>query len=149
VEATSTFITVRSSRCPCSHPQPHSRPVDSQNQELPFAGWEYRPAYLPDPCVMHIGEAGVEEPMWVYLNFMRGPDREHHFVDHPAGIREITSLILTTPVPLQSTVSHRLVESGILSTQKGPKSLLNIGFDGSHRKEIVDFRPHLPLIFQL
>jgi hypothetical protein len=98
---------------------------------------------------MHIGEAGVEEPMWIYLSFMRRLDREHHFVDHAAGIREITSLTLTTPVPLQSTVSHRLVESGILSTQRGPQSLLEIGFDGSRRKEVVDFSPHLPLVFHL
>jgi hypothetical protein len=98
---------------------------------------------------MHIGEAGVEEPMWIYLSFMRRVDREHRFVEHPIGIREITSLTLTTPVPLRSAASRRMVESGILSTQKGPKSLLEIGFDGNRRKEVVDFRPHLPLVFQL
>jgi hypothetical protein len=98
---------------------------------------------------MHIGEAGVEEPMWVYLSFMRRVDREQRFVEHRIGIREITSLTLTTPVPLRSTVSQRVVESGILSTQKGPKPLLEIEFDGNQRKEIVDFRPHLPLVFQL
>jgi hypothetical protein len=125
------------------------RPVDSQNTESPFPAWEYRPAYLPDPLVMHIGEAGVEEPMWVYLSFMRRVDREQWFVEHPIGIREITSLTLTSPVPLRSAVSQRMVESGILSTQKGPKSLLEIAFDGNRRKEIVDFRPHLPLVFQL
>jgi hypothetical protein len=32
-----------------------------------------------------------------------------------------------------------MVESGILE----------IGFDGNRRKEIVDFRPYLPLVFQL
>jgi hypothetical protein len=98
---------------------------------------------------MHIGEAGVEEPMWVYLSFMRRVDREQWFAEHPIGIREITSLTLTSPVPLRSAVSQRMVESGILSTQKRPKSLLEIGFDGNRRKEIVDFRPHLPLVFQL
>jgi hypothetical protein len=65
------------------------------------------------------------------------------------GIREITSLALTTPVPLRSIVSQRMVASGILSAQIGPKSLLEIGFDGNHRKEIADFRPLLPLVFQL
>jgi hypothetical protein len=98
---------------------------------------------------MHIGKAGAEEPMWVYLSFMRRLDREHHFVEHSVSIREITSLTLTTPVPLRSAVSQSLVESGILSTQSGPKSLLEIGFDGNRRKEIVDFRPHLPLVFKL
>ena len=125
------------------------RPVDSQNAGLPFPAWEYRPLYLQDPLVMHIGEAGVEEPMWVYLKFMRRADREHQFVEHPIGVREITNLILTTPVPVRSAVSQRMLESGILSVQSGPKSLLEIGFDGSRRKQIKDFRPHLPLVFQL
>jgi hypothetical protein len=98
---------------------------------------------------MHLGEAGVEEPMWVYLSFMRRVDREHQFVEHPIGIREITRLTLTTTVLFRSTASRRIVESGILSAQKGPRSLLEIEFDGNRRKEIVDFRPHLPLIFQL
>jgi hypothetical protein len=125
------------------------RPVDSQNPELPFPAWEYRPAYLPNSLAMHIGDVGVEEPMWIYLSFMRRVDRLQRFVEHPVGIREITSLTLTTPVPLRSAVAQRMVESGILSTQKGPRSLLEIGFDGNRRKETVDFRPHLPLVFQL
>ena len=125
------------------------RPVDSQNTESPFPGWEYRPSYLPNSLVVYIGEAGVEEPMWVYLNFMRRADRLQRFVEHPVGIREITSLALTTPVPFHSAVSQRVVESAILSTQQGRKSLLEIGFDGRRRKETVDFRPHLPLVFQL
>jgi hypothetical protein len=50
---------------------------------------EYRPAYLPDPLFMNIGEAGVEEPMWVYLNFMQRVQREQWFIEHPIGIRQI------------------------------------------------------------
>jgi hypothetical protein len=41
-----------------------------------------------------------------------------------------------------------MVESGILSSQDGPQSLLEIEFDDNGRKEIVDFRPHLPVVFQ-
>jgi Glyoxalase-like domain len=52
------------------------RPVNSQNTGSPFPAWEYRPSYLPDPHFMDIGEAEVEEPMWVYLRFMRRVDRE-------------------------------------------------------------------------
>ena len=124
------------------------RPVDSQNTESPFPAWKYRPSYLPDPLVMHLGEAGVEEPMWVYLGFMRRFDREQRFVEHPIGIREITNLALTTPASLSSAASQSMVESGILSSQDGPKSLLEIEFDDRGRKEIVDFRPHLPVVFQ-
>ena len=87
--------------------------------------------------------------MWVYLSFLRRADRLKWFVEHPVGIREITSLVLTTAAPLRSAVSQRMVKSGILSTKEGPRSLLEIGFDGKRRREIVDFRPHLPLVFQL
>jgi hypothetical protein len=41
------------------------RPVDAMANDLapPFSAWKYRPAYLPEPLSMYIGEAGVEEPM--------------------------------------------------------------------------------------
>ena len=115
----------------------------------PFPAWEYRPAYLPNPLVMHIGEAGIEEPMWVYMSFMKRAQREHWFIQHPAGIREITGLALTTSVPLCSPVSQRVVESGILSTRTGAAPLLEIEFDGRPRNQFMDFRPHLPIVFQL
>jgi len=44
-------------------------PIDSQGLGPPFPGWEYRPAYLPDPMSIHIGEGGIAEPMWFYLSF--------------------------------------------------------------------------------
>jgi hypothetical protein len=57
-------------------------------------------------------------------DFLRRSHREHHFLEHPIGVREITGLTLTTPVPLLSIASQRIVESGMLSTREGPKSLL-------------------------
>jgi hypothetical protein len=123
------------------------RPADPQDTGLPFTAWEYRPAYLPDPLVMHIGDVGIEEPMWVYLSFMRRDQREQWFIEHRVGIREITGLTLTTPVPLRSNVAQKIVESGILATRTGATSLLEIEFDGNRRKEQMDFRPHLPFVF--
>ncbi len=125
------------------------RPVDPKDTGLPFPAWEYRPAYLPDPLVMHIGDVGIEEPMWVYLSFMRRAQRKQWFIEHPIGIREITGLTLTSPVPLRSSVAQRIVGSGVLAARTGATSLLEIEFDGNRRKEHVDFRPHLPFIFQL
>lgn len=125
------------------------RPFDSQDTGPPFPAWEYRPSYLSDPLLIHIGEAGIEEPMWVYLTFMRRVHREQWFIEHPIGIREITGLTLTTPAPLRSKVSQKVVENRILATRTGAKSLLEIEFDSNRRKEHVDFRPHLPLIFHL
>jgi hypothetical protein len=44
------------------------RPVDPEDTgPPPFPAWEYRPLYLSDPLVMHIGEGGIAEPMWIYL----------------------------------------------------------------------------------
>jgi hypothetical protein len=125
------------------------RPVDPEDTGPPFPAWEYRPAYLSDPLLMYIGEVGIEEPMWVYLSFMRRAQREQWFIEHPVGIREITGLTLTSPVPLRSPVAQRIVESGVLSAQTGATSLLEIEFDSKWRKEHVDFRPHLPFVFQL
>ena len=125
------------------------RPSDSHTTEPPFPAWEYRPPYLPEPLCYHIGEAGVEEPMWVYLSFMRRAQREQWFSDHPVGIREITGLTLVTPAPLRSAVSQAIVENGILTTRGGATSLLEIEFDGNRRNQTVDFRPHLPFVFKL
>lgn len=129
------------------------RPVQAEDgpQETgaPFPAWEYRPAYLPDALSMQIGEAGIEEPMWIHLNFMRRAQRERWFTDHPSGVREITGLTLTTPTPLRSSASQKLVEGGVLATRTGAMPLLEIELDGRQRKERADFRPHLPVIFQL
>src|SRR5579872_1644075 len=88
------------------------RPADSENTACPFPAWEYRPAYLPDPLRMHVGDAGVEEPMWVYMGFVRRSQRGQWFVEHPVGIRAITGLTLTTPTPLHSAASQKIIASG-------------------------------------
>jgi hypothetical protein len=87
--------------------------------------------------------------MWIHLSFMRRAQREGWFTEHPIGVREITRLTLTTPMPLRSNASHKIIESGVLATRTGATSLLEIEFDGHRRKERVDFMPHPPVIFQL
>ncbi|HSB76408.1 MAG TPA: hypothetical protein VLC12_12210, partial [Terriglobales bacterium] len=94
---------------------------------------------------MHIADAGIEEPMWVYLGFMRRVHHQGRFREHPAGLREITGLTLTTPLPLRSQASQTIVAAGILKTQVGAASQLEIQLDGGRRKALMDFRPHLPL----
>ena len=125
------------------------RPVDSQDTGLPFPGWKYRPTYLPDPLFMLVGEAGIEETMWVYLSFQKRAQYLQRFAEHPAGIREISGLTLTTRVPLRSSLSEKIVKSGILTTRTGVTPLLEIEFDSQRQRKRVDFRPHLPLVFQL
>jgi hypothetical protein len=125
------------------------RPVHPKNVGSPFPAWKYQPTYLPEPLSMQIGEAGIAEPMWIHMSFMRRAQREQWFTEHPVGVREITRLTLTTPVPLRSEASQKIVASGVLTTRTGPASLLEIEFDGHRRKEQADFRPHLPVTFLL
>jgi Glyoxalase-like domain len=126
------------------------RPVNPlQSAVLPFPAWEYRPVYMPDSLVMHLAETGVEEPMWIYFGFLRRADRARWFTEHPAGIREITGLSLTSRIPVRSTASQRMIENKILSIQEGAKSLLEIEFDGKQQNRLVDFRPNLPIVFRL
>jgi hypothetical protein len=125
------------------------RPSDPENEAPPpFPSWEYRPAYLPDPLVMHIGEAGIEEPMWVYMSFMKRAQRKQWFIEHQIDVREITAFTLTTSVPLRSIASQKVVESGILATRTGATPFLEIEFDDNRRKKQIDFRPHLPFVFR-
>jgi hypothetical protein len=98
---------------------------------------------------MHIGEAGIEEPMWVHLSFVRRTHREHWFVEHPSGIREITRLILHSPVAVRSSVSETLVRDGVVHIAAGPNYLLEIEFDPNRQKQHIDFRPDLPIVFDL
>jgi hypothetical protein len=113
----------------------------------PFPGWTYKPSYLPEPLAFHIGHAGIDEPMWVYLGFMRRNHREAHFIEHPARLREITGLTLHTPTPLKSEVSRAIVESGILCTRPAGEPLLDIEFDHLRQRRSHDLRPSLPLVF--
>lgn len=124
------------------------RPVDAGSEEVPFPAWAYRPAYLPDPLALHIGEAGMEEPMWVYLGFMQRAGREKHFVEHPNGIRDITGLTLTTPHPLALVTAQIMLAKGILAARVGQEYLLEVEFDGGRQAQVRDLRPHLPMLFR-
>jgi hypothetical protein len=123
------------------------RPVEGAQDKAPFPAWAYRPSYLSTPLAFHIGEAGLDEPMWIYMGFMQRSWREKHFLENPIGIREITGLTLTTPVPLRSIAAQTIIDNGVISTKTGPAYLLEIEFDGGRGRQVKDFRPDLPLLF--
>ena len=108
----------------------------------PFAGWEYRPAYLPAGQAMHIAAAGIHEPMWVYAPFLETPSR---LVEHAAGFRDITRVRLTTPAEEDSRVGRAMADLGIVCLRSGPAHLLELEFDGARKSMDADFRPVLPL----
>jgi hypothetical protein len=122
------------------------RPVAGTADQPPFEAWEYRPAYLPPPMFMYVADAGLEEPMWVYADFLRA--RAHSDVAHPCGMRELTGVRLTSPVPPSSSATLTIVSAGILEWQEGAEHLLDLEFDGARLDRHVDLRPHLPLRFR-
>ena len=97
---------------------------------------------------MEIGDAGVDEPMWVYLGFMRRADRERHFAGHPAGVREISGLTLTSSAMVSSATAEAMLANGVLSTRTGERYLLEVELDGGRSGRMKDFQPGLPLMFR-
>jgi hypothetical protein len=125
------------------------RPVDTPATTPPFPGWEYRPAYLPAPLSMHIGEAGVEEPMWVYFSFLTRNQRQQWFHEHPSGLREITRVVLQTPVPFRSAAAQKLIEAGVVHPETSARYGIEIEFDHNRSGQRVDFGPDLPVVFRM
>jgi hypothetical protein len=125
------------------------RPVNTRATTVPFPARDYRPEWLAPDLKIYLAPTGVEEPMWLFMPFLQRFHHEQRFVAHPNGAREITKLILTTPVPMQSSAAQALVENAILSIREGAEYLLTIELDRGLRQVERDFRPHLPLVFQL
>jgi hypothetical protein len=121
--------------------------VEVDSAATPFAGWSYEPEYLQAPLRMHVGDAGLGEPMWVYMGFLSRRLREQWFVPHANSAREITRVTLVTPVLPGSEASLRAVDDGVLNFVTGAEHLMRIELDGGIRGESVDLRPALPLVF--
>jgi hypothetical protein len=119
------------------------RPTHPEAVTPPFASWVYTPDYFPDGMSLHIGDAGIDEPMWVFMPLSR--QRRIEIPEHPNGIREITALRLTSPKPLRSCAAAALP---ILTVECGSTHLLTIEFDHGAQDESTDLRPHLPLILK-
>ncbi len=129
------------------------RPVSAESVDVSFPAWEYRPPYLPDSVVIHVGEdTPITEPMWFYVSFSRRHDskqaEERQPLKHPIGFQEITGVQLTSPSaqPL-SAVAQTVLRSGLISSRCGSEYLIELSFDGNQQGRSTNFRPFLPLMF--
>jgi hypothetical protein len=128
------------------------RPLQPGTSELPFPAFEYRPAYLPEPCVIHVGEnaGSLSEPMLIYLAFAKRPDHAdtRQLVEHAAGIREVTALRVHGPwQEPPSAALEAALKTGAISWIPGEMNLMEIGFDSESHGKSMEFFPDLPLIF--
>jgi hypothetical protein len=134
------------------------RPTPGHNAAVPFPAWRYEPEWLPAELEIYVGNAGLEEPMWVYMPFLRRQDREGRFTEdqwHPNGVCEITRLMLMTPpspqTHLRSSAAQIAEEAGVMGSRRGTDAAytLAIEFDHGVRQQVMDLRPELPLVLEL
>jgi hypothetical protein len=129
-----------------------------------FDTWDYAPAYLPTGMKIGIAtDAPLSEPMWFYTSSGKAPaefdDGRRQPLLHAAGLRNITGLRCTLPIPATrppatpppatpapAALSPAARASGVQFAQ-GDAHLLEITFDHAARGQRQDFRPALPLIF--
>lgn len=118
---------------------------------LPSATWEFRPPYLPPGSHIEVAtETTRSEPLIFATPFARRPDshapERRQPLEHPAGVREITSLKLILPAAENgSEALRRLTRSGIVEFETGDEHLVEIEFDRGARGLSAQFPPELPL----
>jgi hypothetical protein len=131
------------------------RPTERPNDGLPFATWQYRPAYLPDPLCIEVATnvAVLTEPMLCYLAFAQRSDRyaigRRQPLQDPAGLREITRVKLVSPRAGDvSPEFEAVIKPGLIELNAGAEYLVELGFDGESQGKSADCRPALPLILR-
>jgi hypothetical protein len=128
------------------------RPARPGTDELPFASWQYRPEYLPDPLCFHVAtdSASPETPLLFYLPFGGRPDSKpepRQPMQHPIGFREITRVLVCGPVAPKAETAAAFAQAGAITFEGRQPPLLEIGFDGERAGLRADLRPLLPLLF--
>lgn len=132
------------------------RPTVSGETEPPFASWEYRPEYLPEPLVIHMATDSQmsQRPLLFFIAFGRPPTAydppRRPPLDHPNGLRAITELAITTTDPGFAESTHRRIieqQCPQLKFACGDEHRIELGFDGRTHGRTADFRPELPLLF--
>jgi hypothetical protein len=93
----------------------------------------------------------LTEPMWCYMKSGRAPvdwpAERLQPLDHPAGLREITRVVIGCPGAKGSSVTSTMARNGVIALHAGVEHLMELHFDGGRRGTTLDFRPALPLVF--
>lgn len=118
------------------------RPESASPEPCPFPSWEYRPPTMPDLALQIASEAGLEEPMWC---FMEAFGERLHPAEHPAGFRNVTTVRIVSPPLKKDSVTRTMAKKGLIGFEPGAEHLLELEFDGRTAGRQIDFRPELPL----
>jgi hypothetical protein len=115
------------------------RPGTPGEQPL-FRTWNYRPPYLPDggAIPMATNSERLDEPLLFVLPFGRRPES-------PGTSREVTRVVIETPVAAPSGEAIALAHSRIVEWRRAAAHGMLIEFDRAAAGGAVDLRPALPL----
>lgn len=124
--------------------------------EIPFPTWEYRPPYLPDRLVIHMGVDSevATEPLLFYSTFGRRPDSDEPFrrqpLKHALDLQAVTRLQVSGPQRGAASAALRALEGHCpwLSAVDRGEYVLEVSFDEEARKQVANFRPQLPLVLR-
>ena len=130
-------------------------PGVAESVELPFATWELRPPYLPEPLKLDVADnsADTAEPLLFYMSFGnradRYPSERRQPLDHPAGFKQITAVRLRLPgAPSLSPALQAVAQAGLARFSAGPSHLAEVIFDHEEHGKSEDLRPELPLLLR-
>ena len=129
------------------------RPATASEPVCPFRSWSYRPPTIPGLDLEIAADTEPGEPMWCFMKTGRAPaewpPERRQPLDHPAGCREITNVLIGCPGMEETSVTRAMALNGVIALQTGVEHLLELQFDGGLRGRTLDFRPALPLVFQV
>ena len=129
------------------------RPAPENEPVCLWPSWSYRPQTMPGLELEIAADTELAEPMWWYMKSGRAPAEwpaeRLQPMDHPAGFREITRVVIGCPDAKEGSVTSRMARNGVIALQTGVGHLLELQFDGGYRATTLDFRPALPLIFRV
>lgn len=144
------FAAAGQTASPCGvilKPPPGTDPV------CPWRSWSYRPQTMSGLELDIAADTELAEPMWCYMKSGRAPaewpPERLQPLDHPAGFREITRVLIGCPDAKEGSVTSAMALNGVIALQTGAEHLLELQFDGGRRAATLDFRPALPLIFRI
>lgn len=129
------------------------RPAPGIQPVCPWRSWSYRPPTMPGLELEIAVDTELAEPMWCYMKSGRAPaewpPERLQPLDHSAGFREITRVLIGCPDAKEGSVTSAMALNGVIALQTGVEHLLELQFDGGRRATMLDFRPALPLIFRI
>jgi hypothetical protein len=124
--------------------------MDGDLPAAPFPHWEYRPETMPGLRLWIASETSIEEPMWCVLPIRSGgsgavPQRS---TEHPAGMRELTSVRLHSPAHF--TLDPRAFAGEVIDWQESAtgRHWIELEFDSGASGRVADLRPELPVLLR-